>query len=129
MNRERFERIIASIEAHPENWNQRTFASWPELDKHRFNEEIDPTACGTTLCIAGWARAHELQDLGIPVTWNAMHPDESGIEHLAAAWLGITRREAYELFFTYQWTIEDLKAIAGGASIEAQAIIAEQRES
>lgn len=97
-NIEMFKKIHNQITRHPETHYQGTF------------EESRPV-CGTTRCVAGWAvhfwgaengfagTVNEL--LGMYVA-NHMDPKEwIEIEDAAAHLLGLSEREAYQLFYNF----------------------------
>ncbi len=106
VNHDEIAAIIAHIEAHPEEWDQRHWAI--------------RTDCGTTFCFAGWAcvragdqfrwgRSFEGPRLSFAME---LVSDET-IHYRAEKVLGLSDDQAYELFAANN-TLDDLKRIAQG---------------
>lgn len=89
--------VVGVIEQHPELWNQSGYRQTGE--------------CGITFCLAGWA----CHIAGLDVYLLGKDPTPRTIFWKAAYLLGLTRRQANQLFF---WpdgerchpTVEQLKA-------------------
>lgn len=97
MNKELMRKILTQIEETPEKWNQRTWSN--------------NTACGTTLCVAGWACVLSGYRLISPqedvpaaedyVRRSDVRSDEMFlIETLGRDLLELDRDQAEELFYT-----------------------------
>lgn len=96
-NVEMFKKIHNQITLHPETHHQGTFE--------------EGQSCGTTRCVAGWAIhlwgvengfAGSVNDLMGMYVANHMNPNEwVEIEDAAGHLLGLSEREAYQLFYNF----------------------------
>jgi hypothetical protein len=109
--------VVDYIESHPDKHEQ---ASWfgkkftgPDGEEDNmgfaYEQTVSPTACGTTMCVAGtalWLDAGMPDKIVIPT-----FPDE-----LAAPLLGLNEEEAYALFFNMDESraLDMLRALANG---------------
>jgi hypothetical protein len=120
---ELLDKIIEIIEAHPEHWDQRSWAKITDVPDLAvgWNWEHDgdtvPESCGTAMCVAGWAAhlcgAQMSWDLGLDYAFrmNTLHavrivirdsdrvgPSFMTIPDFAQKRLGLNGEEAAELF-------------------------------
>jgi len=86
VNEEFLRKVVAVIERHPERWNQSGYRQTGE--------------CGDTYCLAGWA----CHVAGLDVYTLGRDPTPRAIFWRAARLLGLTRRQANQLFF---WADDD----------------------
>ena len=114
MNKERYDRLIAHIEASPEQWNQSRY-----YDKVTVGYTVREGDCGTACCFAGWAVKFSLEGRPDPkadlqyLRKVSLHAE---MHHRAMKWLELEPTEARYLFDANR-TWYDIKAFRARADV------------
>jgi len=116
VRRERVQMIIDAINAHPDHFDMYSFANvrkpsavtGPNGDpRYSLPFSQFTEACGTVMCIAGWAVAiSQPQGYPFPDIATSDHDADTDFEGVARDWLGLSRGQAHDLFFAYGLTVE-----------------------
>jgi len=117
VRRERAMAVASDILEMSERFNMNTYFSTGKRPDFILEDGRPPVSslslkdfrhtCGTTMCIAGFAATRACPEATIKLAGFVNFPHDELTDDVARKWLGLSKKEAMELFFAYDLRAED----------------------